>query len=77
MLLFTNNKSAMSKRDFEKIRKKDSYAHYAQAIPSDLMCDGKRAYDRSDALRVSKFWRQRPYMCPICYKWHLTKQGKK
>lgn len=36
----------------------------------------KAAFTHAEARNCAKMWRQRPYQCPVCWKWHLSKQGR-
>ena len=37
------------------------------------MCTGKTAYSIDQAKHVAMLFNQRKYECPICGRWHLTK----
>jgi hypothetical protein len=39
-------------------------------------CARKKAFrTEEEAMNAGRKWKQRPYECPACGKWHLTKKG--
>lgn len=67
---------SLFKREVEKIYCKRIHTP-RHKIPTDKMCDDKASYGKHAASKKAKFWGQRAYECPVCFKWHMTKKDRK
>jgi hypothetical protein len=55
----------------------DALRPYSRALAQRSRgCTGKVTYaTRKEAARIGKVWNEKPYRCPFCGHWHLTKNG--